>query len=200
MLCRKHIFIWPLLYLEWVLNWFFFFCFKKGMLKHTITLKIYILKTNSENPTTEYLHCHDASLQVWLSALYRRLTLSNSVYCLFQQYGPDSSNATSQLCLNTLLTISTCQLNTITFFVVWFRITLKKTVNLCVAGAVPHTVPSSLSPVVGTRCSVSSQHVLGDCCYLHMYTDASASENHTPGLHTNNTQRLNNYYICDNQF
>lgn len=48
----------------------------------------------------------------------------------------------------------------------------------------PHTVPSGLSPVVGTRCSVSSQHALGDCCCLHMYTGASASENHTPGLHS----------------
>lgn len=55
--------------------------------------------------------------------------------------------------------------------------------NVCAVPHVPHTVPSGLSPVAWTRCSVSSRRALGDCCCLHMYTGASASENHTPGLH-----------------
>lgn len=91
--------------------------------------------------------------------------------------------------------------NKITFLLVglgWIEIAWFKTmwcVSLClecvcvcvcsfVCRVAPHTVPSGLSPVVGTRCSVSSQHALGDCCCLHMYTGASASENHTPGLHS----------------
>lgn len=54
----------------------------------------------------------------------------------------------------------------------------------CVSHVIPRTAPSGLSPVVWTRCSVSFQHALGDCCCLHMCTGASASENHTPALET----------------
>lgn len=47
----------------------------------------------------------------------------------------------------------------------------------------PRTVPSGLAPAVGTRCSVSSQHALDDCCYLHRCTGVWAFENHRRGLH-----------------
>lgn len=65
----------------------------------------------------------------------------------------------------------------------------------CVFVAVPHTGPWGLSPVVGTRCFVSSQHALGDYCCLHTCTGALAFENHTPVLceHTHRHTQEGNF-------